>query len=188
MKGMLASILIIFALNSTSVYSLTVGGSNTKDIYSGDTISWLYANDSSALNIYGGDISWLYANDSSTLNISGGDISWLYANNNSQVNITNADDLGWLLVNDNSQVNIFGSNFSYSGGLLSGAWNNGVSFLFWSLEEADLNTGSFGNILPDNVLLHTVPIPAAAFLFGTALIGLIGCRRKYSNKLLQSDR
>jgi hypothetical protein len=181
MKRISLALLISLVLNPSIAFSLSVDGNDTEDIYSGDAdITHVDAYDSSTLNIYGGDIAWLYAYDNSTMNIDGGDVSWLYANNNSQVNITYIDDLSWLLVNDDSQVNIFGSNFSYSSGHLSGIWSNGVSFSFWALEETDLQGGSIGNIMPDNIRLNAVPIPAAVWLFGSGLAGLGFLRRKKS--------
>jgi hypothetical protein len=149
MKKIALSILIGFALNPAIGYSLTVSGTDTENVYSGDSIAWLYAND------------------------------------NSEVNITYVDDLSWLLVNDDSQVNIFGSNFNYSNGHLSGVWANGLSFSFWALEETDLQNGSIGSIIPDNIRLRAVPIPATVWLFGSglALLGWMKRRPKQHIKL-----
>jgi len=178
MKRISLALLVALLLIPISSFSLSVEGNNVVDIYSGSAdISRVYVYDNSTLNIYGGDIAWLYANDSSTLNIDGGDISWLYANDSSQLNITYLGDLSWLLVNDDSQVNIFGSDFRYSNGHLSGIWNNGIAFSFWALEETDLRDGSIGSVMPDNIRLNAVPIPAAVWLFASGL-GLLGWLRR----------
>lgn len=185
---------LALALLSPSVYSLTISGSDTVDINgneswiyaydqsmltanAGSDIAWLYAYDDSIIDVNGAEVSWLYGYDNSTINVSAGDISWLKLYSQSEANISYLDDLSWLLVNDDSVVNIYGTSFSYSNGHLSGTWANGKTFSFWALEESGLISGNIGDILPDNIVLHSVPEPSSLALLVLGL-GFLTRHRK----------
>lgn len=79
-----------------------------------------------------------------------------------------------LFVDDSAEINIFGSDFSYSGGFLSGMWANGEPFNYLALEVEDFKSGPgdmpFGDNLPDNIMLHVVSTPSTIFLF---LFGMV---------------
>ena len=178
-------IAVTMFLASSCVYSLTINGNDAVDINgyeaniyaydqstltanSASDIAWLYAYDESTININGGETSWLYGYDNSTININAGDIGWLKLYGESETNISYLNDLSWLLVNDDAIVNIYGTGFSYSNGHLSGSWANGSLFSFLALEESDIYSAR-GNILPDNIVLHSVPEPSS---FALLILGL----------------
>ncbi|MBU2987139.1 hypothetical protein KO528_17365 [Saccharophagus degradans] len=182
MKLVKSTFAVLLVLLSTSVYSLTIKGSDAINVNGseawvytydqstltalpGSDISWLYANDDSTININGGEIGWLYGYDNSTINISAGDIAWLKVFDNSETNITYLDDLSRLQVYNDAIVNIYGSNLSYSSGYLSGNWANGSSFSFWVLGDGD------------NIVLHTVTEPSTLALLVLCL-GLLARSRK----------
>jgi len=197
MKKTIQSAFLISIFLSQSAYSLTIGGENELDItgsefavyaYDSSTVtvlpwanvSWLYGYDDSTINVSDGtSVSWLYGYGNSNLNVDGGDISWLHVYDNSQTDISFLYDLSWLVVNDNAVVNIYGSDFSYENGHLSGRWNNGYSFRFWALEEADLSSGNIRSLLPDNIVLHmaSVPEPSPSAVFGAGILLLAASRR-----------
>ena len=182
MKTIIRRILLVSVLISPSAYSLTIEGDDEAEINSYQ--AYVYAYDSSTLTVSSGaSISWLYGYDDSTINISGGDISWLRLYGNSQASISYIDNLSWLLVNDDTEVHIYGSSFAYSAGHLSGIWGNGDAFSMWALEEADLYTANVSNLLPDNIILHTlsVPEPSSLAIFGAG-VALLGFRGKKSSK------
>ena len=156
-----------------------VYGSSTATVLPGADISWLDGYDDSTINIQGGDISWLSVYDNSQTNISSlGDLSWLHVYDDSQTNISSLGDLSWLVVNDQAIVNIYGSGFDYSDGHLSGIWSNGGMFSFWALEEADFHSGNIGDLLPDNIILHTIsaPEPASVVIFAAGILLLAASR------------
>jgi hypothetical protein len=180
MKKILLSAAISMA--SLSVSALEIIGTEVVDLYGSE--SFVTVHDSATVNTHEtSNIAFLWGVDNSTVNVDGGEISWLHAYDRNVTNISFINDLSWLLVRDNSVVNIYGSNFNYSGGHLSGTWSNGNHFEFWALKENDLSSGNIGNILPNNIILHSasVPEPASLSLF---LIGFIILTAKRFNKRL----
>ena len=172
---------ILFAVSTS--YSLTISDTQIENISS--QVALVYGYDQSTINIdTGADVSHLKGYDFSTFNVNGGEISWLTLYENNTTNINFVDSLSWLLVNDSSVVNIFGSNFSYSGGHLSGVWGNGVAFSFWAFEEADLLSGNFSGAMPDNIILHAAPVPEpSTFILIVAGLLSIYIVKGKSNKL-----
>lgn len=149
---------------------------NIIDVMSGADVSYLYSYGRTSSSISAGSVvSWVYGYNQSTLDISGGDISWLKLYDNSVTTLTKAKDLSWLLVSDNSQVDIYGKEFSYSGGHLSGVWGDGTPFSFWA--EYNSPAGVISTVLPVNITLHTVPLPAAVWLFASGAGLMFGFRK-----------
>ncbi|WP_157497218.1 hypothetical protein [Hahella ganghwensis] len=147
----------------------------------GSKISYLSAEDQSAITAEtGSDFAHLTGLKQSTINIFGGEISWLRLYDQSVANITFADDLSWLILNDDAQVNIYGKEFSYTGGHLSGVWENGEAFSFWAYEETGQGP-SASSALPEGITLHFVDGPASMALLGTGLL-LLGRFRHGKNQ------
>lgn len=170
-------------LTSLSINALELVGTEDMDLYGSE--SFITVRDFAALRTHEStNIAFLKGRDNSTIDVNGGVISWLNTYDNNVTNISFANDLSWLLVNDNSVVNIYGSNFNYSGGHLSGTWNNGYSFEFWAVEELDLFSGNIGNLLPNNIVLHTASVPEPT-AFGLFLIGLLTLTAKRFNKAIK---
>ena len=187
MRKLLLITYVIFLSSTTPVIvnATVIDGENIYDVYGSE--AWLYGYDNSTINIYeNSNVSWLYGYDNTNINIFGGDISWLKLYDQSVTNITNIEDLSWLLVNDSSEVNIFGTEFNYTNGNLSGLWENGLSFSFWALNEADLISGNISSVLPENIRLRSISVPEP----GTMLLFLIGLaflsyKTKNINKIFQ---
>ena len=94
--------------------SLTVNSSHSQGILydtsrafivTGGSVNYLYANNSSGVNISGGGVSNLYAYNSSGVNINSGSVSSLNAYNSSDVNI-NSGSVSSLNAYNSSDVNI----------------------------------------------------------------------------------
>ena len=100
--------------------SLTVNSSHSQGILydtsrafivTGGSVNYLYANNSSGVNISGGGVSNLYAYNSSGVNINSGSVSSLNAYNSSDVNITYRGSVGnHLSALDYSTVDISGGS------------------------------------------------------------------------------
>lgn len=85
---------------------------------------------------------------------------------------TNADDLVWFLGGDGDSDYIVIDDASYG---------NDISIRDYTTYDADLQFAGYNRSLLVGYLLvrpSAVPIPAAAWLFGSALIGLAGIKRK----------
>ncbi len=148
---------------------------NVIDILSGADVGYVYSYGETYSNILAGSVvSWVFGYNQSTLDISGGDIGWLQLYDNSVATVTKTEDLSWLLVSDNSQVHIYGKEFSYSDGHLNGVWGDGTPFSFLALYENDLYPSS---ILPANITLHTVPLPATIWLFVSGVGLMFGFKK-----------
>lgn len=171
----------IFLLSSISVNALWIQGDEVVDLFGSESLVNIY--DTATLTTHvGSSVSFLWGEDNSTINIKGGDIAWLHTYDNNTTNISFTDDLSWLLVNDNSIVNIFGSNFNYINGILHGTWSNGVNFSFWALEEQDMLTGILEDIMPDNIILHSASVPESSSL----MLFLSGMLFYFRRKILRN--
>ncbi len=171
----------------------------TVELVSGADVAWLYMNAQSRLDVLEGLASWVYMYADSRAAIRGGDLSWLKLYGNSSANITNGNiswlqifetssasilkaDISWLVVGGASRADIYGRNFTYSGGHLSGNWTDGTPFSFWALEgdaQGVPNVVGIYSQLPDNIVLHTVPVPSTAYLILLALPLLAGVHSRW---------
>ena len=100
-----------FIVTGGSVNYLYANNSSTVDITDG-SVSNLYAYNSSDVNITGGSLYYLSALDYSTVDISGGYVGDLYAYNSSDVNITSGS-VSYLYANNSSTVDISGGSLYY---------------------------------------------------------------------------
>ncbi len=159
----------------SSVYGYS---QNVIDVMSGANVSYLYSYGGTSSSISAGSVvSWVLGYNQSKLDVNGGDISWLELYNDSVARITKTDDLSWLLVSDNSQAHIYGKKFNYLNGILTGVWGDGTAFKFWAEYEPNLSSGIISRVLPANITLHTVPLPAAVWLFASGAGLMFGFRK-----------
>lgn len=182
-----------YALTLTGNSSSAINGSDDAFVYQYDTstlslnsgadVAFLETHNNAQANIYSGSqLSFLNTYDASVANVYGGDTSWLILHDQSQVNVYKTVT-SWLLVAENATATIFGSNFNYSNGHLSGNWSDGSAFSFRALNaqnDGQINFNADQSILPSNIILTSVPLPGAFYLFASTLFGLIGFLRKKS--------
>jgi hypothetical protein len=84
-----------------------------------------------------------------------------------------------------SDINVKFGNIDYTTAWYNQAWTTlSMTFLYSGSVMADLiftavgSSNSYGGYI-DNVSLRTVPVPGAALLLGSALIGIVGMRKKF---------
>ena len=146
-------------LNSQGVLELTAG-TTSLDLYYGA---------SGGDTIYGYDLILDITGTGSISNVAGGDLE-----------LDNAYGSGWHVIGgdyidgeDGSSVLGFSFDFTADAGaslLVSGLYTD-LNFLDASISSATLANVSAAEISP-------VPVPAAAWLFGSGLVGLIGFARR----------
>lgn len=133
--------------------------------------SKLIAEESSVMNISGGTMSDVSSNDSSTVNITGGDINWLFAGE--KVNIYSGN-IGELYAGHGGEANIYGLNLfatdvggSYGYGYITGNWVGGAAF------NIDLSN----ELAYSRLNLYEIPEPTTAVLLGLGGLALLRKRR-----------
>lgn len=134
--------------------------------------------DDASLIVSGGRIGTLGLWDNATVTINGGSIGTAFAQGNSTLVLNNIEQLDNLIIRDTGHVQILGDDVQYDGQFLTGEWENGNAFSFRTYNL----TGVSSNGLPGYLSVNSpsqVPLPATAFLFSAALIGLglIGRKR-----------
>ena len=161
-------------------------------IISGGTVYFLYAYESSTVDVSGGYVWGLFPKDSSSVNISGGTVEIISAYNSSSENISggvvnslsvissgsayiSGGSVGELGVLRTSSATFYGRNFNISGGLvlngdrilgtgtLTGEWMNGAPWM--TTITANDSTAT----------IRVIPEPATLLLFG---LGAVMLRRK----------
>lgn len=186
----LDSPLNIYGGTITSDQGISVSGGGTTNIYGGTIMGdfGISAGGSSPVNIYGGTIATtgqyaVQAINSEQINIYGGNIS---SNGGSGIAIE-ADGTGSIVnvyggkINGSIQllsgaVDIFGSGFNYGYGQVGATSGT----LIGTLADGTPIDVTFSNNEGEIILSPTsTPLPAAAYLFASGLIGIVVLRRKY---------
>lgn len=153
--------------------------------------------DDAIVNITGGDFNGsttftLLSSERSTINLYDGSIDGeVRSNNDSMINIWGGSGISDVTAVEQSILKIYGSAFSietigainldtpfvisdetYNGLLLTGTLANGTAI------SADIFNGVVGSQI---ILMQAVPLPAAVWLFGSGLLGLVSiARRKHT--------
>lgn len=150
--------------------------------------------DDATVNITGGGFLGtttftLLSNDRSTINLYDGGIDGeIRSNHDSNINIWGGTGITGVTAVEQSIVKLYGLDFSiptigsislstpfiisddsFNGQLLTGTLSNGTPI------SADIFNGIVGSKI---ILMQAVPIPAAIWLFGSGLLGLIGITRR----------
>ncbi|KKM03760.1 hypothetical protein LCGC14_1771180 [marine sediment metagenome] len=73
----------------------------------------------------------------------------------------------------NLEAQVFSSEWVWTELLFDAAFSDIDTIKFYTT-----NSGYFNDFVLDNIQVSNVPIPAATWLFGSALIGLAGIKRK----------
>jgi len=177
----------IYAYGSSpvNVYGGTITGAITGGIE--DLGYGISADYSSVVNIYGGTIRGgnagascgIDAAYSSIVNIYGGTISGangITSDYGSQVNVHGGNIGGLIEALYGSTVDIYGSGFNYKFGQISATSGN----ITGTLSDGTPINVAFDNFGEGNIILSPTPtpIPTAAYLFGSGLLGLLGIRKK----------
>lgn len=177
-KKILAGLSLGCCVISNVSYGSIITGTNTLSINGSD--AFVYAYNQATVNLgTGSNVAFLDMYDQSHVSITDGSLSWLHLYDQSTAAIYQTN-ISWLLMEDNSVATIYGSDFSYSGGHLSGKWSDGTLFSFWALNfnRADYSLILAGSSMPRNLILHNVPTPGTLPLLAAALIPVLAFRRK----------
>lgn len=151
----LTLIIMLLCCISSNAFAeiVTVSGNTVLNVQ--HEVAYVSAKDQSTVNLLPeGNISHFNLYNQARTRITGGYISFLVMNDQSRAEIISEVDIGWLHVAGDSVVDIYGSDFSYSGGHLSGKWANGAEFSFWALPGKPGEPVIPGNTLPANIILH----------------------------------
>lgn len=180
-RNILTALILGGATLSTASHGTVITGNASHTINGSDPFVKAY-DQATVILTTGANVAFLDMYDQSHASLNGGVLSWLYLYDQSTADIHQAA-ISWLLMGESSTAHIYGSDFSYSGGHLNGKWSDGSPFSFWAL-----NINGAGQIItpapasmPTNITLHSVPVPGTLYLFGAALLPLIGLHRKPSH-------
>ena len=122
----------------------------------------------STLNVNGGSLNTLWAGGSSKTIIESGSVGSIFSAFNSEITLSNTYGLGSVSLLGDSVLNLQATQVEMLSNTISGYWLDGSAFSF----------NFFGK--PSNVVVSEVPVPAAFWLFSSAVMGLavIGRRRR----------
>ncbi len=128
------------------------------------------------IDFNGGSTYWLNLWGSSSSTISSGSVNELNLFGGSTASLNNVSELRKITIWSDSTIDLYGTNFVVGDDWISGNWSNGYAFTI------DINNYT-GNALAQSIRindLNAVPLPASAWMFSTAIIGLglVGRSRK----------
>lgn len=136
----------------------------------GGSVPWVDGFDDSSVTILGGSVSHLRMYDESSVLVQGGDISDLGIYGDSTATIHRVT-LSSLRLSTTATVDIFGYDFALRSGRLGGRWSDGTAFDFWLISaQGPLYSGQILYTLPNNLVLHAVPLPAGVWLLMSGAI------------------
>jgi hypothetical protein len=150
-------------------------------ILPGADVNKVVAREEASLTVLGGSIHNLVIQDNAASTVTLADIFMVNTTGNSRLSLSNLSGLKRLVVEDTSEVEIIGSQFVFDKGYLSGYWANGEAFLIRTVNLTGVgNRKDLPATIIQNDVSSEVPVPAAAWLFASALVGLgaLGRRSK----------
>ena len=162
--------------------SLLAKRNSVVDIIAGGYLEKAVARHNAVLTIDGGSVDHVVASGYSSVNIFSGSFSKITAKKNSSIVLSNLTDLSRLVLKGDAVVDIMASDLDFDGRFLTGVWDNGSAFSIRTVNKTGVTNDNFlGYLLPsDTGGPQAVPVPAAAWMFLSALtgLGLVGRRRK----------
>ena len=167
-NGVISESVTLFDINGDSTLSLSAGFNvgqvnYTEGVYTGGGISQSFASSAGLYN-FSLDIAALGGNVYD--NVSGGLFSLLVDNV-----VVDSFDFGFIDANIVERSSLFASlNLS-----------SGLHTLSILMQRPFLTNSGTPNQFLDNIEVSAVPVPAAAWLFGSALLGFFGFSRKKAN-------
>ena len=153
---------------NSQAFFLNLYDNSSASVIEGGNAWATYTYGNSTLNVNGGSLNTLWASGSSKVAIESGAVSNIFSSLNSEISLSNAYGLNNVSVFGDSVLNLHATQVKIFSDSISGYWLDGSAFSF----------NFFGK--PSNVVVSEVPVPAAFWLFSSALMGfaVIGRRRR----------
>ena len=145
----------------------------------GGEVGIAFIRDEAQLTMLGGSVDWLSVSGEAQAEVVSGSVSVITVSGNSYLTLDSVSDLSRLVMLGNSQIEIYGSDIQFDGRYLTGYWGDGSYFNVRTNNWTGVPTNGLPGYLTVNSQLSAVPVPAALWLFASALVGLgvVGRRR-----------
>ena len=164
-------------------FSLWARDNSVGNVLSGGSVKYANIADNATMNVLGGEVYSLSIAEGAQVSISSARVSKIWAFGDSEITLDNVRDLSSLRVFGRTSLEILGTDLQFDGSFLSGFWSDGSYFNIQAYAgNATLINGYSGSFSGHNSA-STVPVPASAWLFCSAVVGLgvVGRKRKSSH-------
>ncbi len=164
-------------ISDDSESSLLAKRNSVVDIIDGGVLDKAVARQNAELTIDGGIVNRLVASGYSNVNIISGSFGRVVAKKNSYIILGEVAEISRLVLKGNAIVELMAHDLGFDGRFLTGVWSSGSAFSIRTVNKTGVTT----NGLPGFVSTYTgnvvspptaVPVPAAAWMFMSALVGL----------------
>jgi hypothetical protein len=174
-------------------HRLTARDNNTVNLFDGADVFSLTMLDDSRLNMSGGGVKFIKAFGNAQLAIDGGSVfsmhlwgdtqttiqsaqvSTIWAMGDSTLSLSNVTGLESLFIFGDGQIRLEATDVELNGKMLTGYWEGGDAFSIRAISLTG-NKNFFNNVS----VVNPVPVPAAAWMFGTAIISIMVVGRRRS--------